>query len=67
MLTNPLLMLYRDKGALDAPCSTYTMVKAILKDTDTVIAESSDTVFIEGNHYFPAEAIKVDLPVSDTT
>lgn len=43
------------------------MVKAILKDTDTVIAESSDTVFIEGNHYFPAEAIKVDLPVSDTT
>jgi uncharacterized protein (DUF427 family) len=26
----------------------------------TVVAESSDTVFVEGNHYFPPVAIKVD-------
>jgi len=25
---------------------------------DTVIAESSDTIVIEGNHYFPPSAIK---------
>ena len=25
---------------------------------DTVIAESDDTVVVEGNHYFPADAIK---------
>lgn len=27
----------------------------------TVIAESDDTVVVEGNHYFPAEAVKVQL------
>jgi uncharacterized protein (DUF427 family) len=41
------------------------MVKAIIGDT--VVAESSETVFIEGNHYFPPEAIKVDLSISETT
>ncbi|KAN0123489.1 hypothetical protein V8E52_002821 [Russula decolorans] len=41
------------------------MVKAVIDDT--VVAESSETVLIEGNHYFPPEAIKVDLSVSDTT
>ena len=25
---------------------------------DTVIAESDDTVLVEGNHYFPADALK---------
>ena len=25
---------------------------------DTVIAESNDTVVVEGNHYFPAAALK---------
>lgn len=33
----------------------------------TVIAESSDTVVIEGNHYFPPESVKADfLQPSDT-
>jgi len=32
------------------------MVKAIWNST--VIAESDDTVIVEGNHYFPADAIK---------
>ena len=32
------------------------MVKAIWNDT--IIAESDDTVVVEGNHYFPADAIK---------
>jgi uncharacterized protein (DUF427 family) len=41
------------------------MVKVIINDT--VVAESSETVFIEGNHYFSPEAIKVDLSISDTT
>ncbi|WP_420464794.1 DUF427 domain-containing protein [Panacagrimonas sp.] len=27
---------------------------------DTVIAESDDTVVVEGNHYFPPDAIKQD-------
>ena len=30
-------------------------MKAIWKDT--VIAESDDTVVVEGNHYFPADAL----------
>lgn len=31
-------------------------MKAIWKDT--VLAESDDTIVIEGNHYFPPDAIK---------
>jgi uncharacterized protein (DUF427 family) len=27
----------------------------------TVIAESDDTVLVEGNHYFPAESVRQDL------
>jgi uncharacterized protein (DUF427 family) len=45
----------------------FTMVKVIIKDSDTVVAEASETVYIEGNHYFTLEAIKVDLSISDTT
>jgi uncharacterized protein (DUF427 family) len=39
-------------------------MKAIWKDT--VIAESSDTVVVEGNHYFPIESVKRDLLVPST-
>jgi len=28
---------------------------------DTVIAESDDTIVVEGNHYFPPEAVNQDL------
>ncbi len=35
------------------------MVKAVWNDT--VLAESDDTVVVEGNHYFPADAIKPAL------
>jgi uncharacterized protein (DUF427 family) len=28
---------------------------------DTVIAESDDTVVVEGNHYFPPSALRQDL------
>ncbi|MDX2286387.1 MAG: DUF427 domain-containing protein [Bacteroidia bacterium] len=31
-------------------------MKAIWKDT--VIAESADTVVVEGNHYFPADSLR---------
>lgn len=35
---------------------------------DTVIAESDDTVVVEGNHYFPLAAVNADyLVASDTT
>jgi len=34
-------------------------MKAVWKDT--VIAESNDTVVVEGNHYFPVDAVKADL------
>lgn len=34
-------------------------MKAIWKDT--VIAESADTVVVEGNHYFPLESVNRDL------
>ena len=33
-------------------------MKAISKDT--VIAESADTVLVEGNHYFPASSLNRD-------
>jgi uncharacterized protein (DUF427 family) len=32
---------------------------------DTVIAESDDTVLVEGNHYFPVSALRREL-LSDT-
>lgn len=42
------------------------MVKAIWNDT--VIAEADDTVVVEGNHYFPPDAVKAEyLKPSDTT
>ncbi|MEM0955192.1 MAG: DUF427 domain-containing protein [Pseudomonadota bacterium] len=41
-------------------------MKAIWKDT--IIAESDDTVVVEGNHYFPAEALHAEFfSASDTT
>lgn len=44
----------------------YSKMKAIWKDT--VIAQSDDTLVIEGNHYFPAEsAVSEFLTDSDTT
>jgi uncharacterized protein (DUF427 family) len=33
---------------------------------DTVIASSTDTVVVEGNHYFPREAVTAELIGSDT-
>jgi uncharacterized protein (DUF427 family) len=33
---------------------------------DTVIASSDDTVVVEGNHYFPREAVTAELIPSDT-
>ena len=42
------------------------MVQAIWNGT--VIAESDDTVMVEGNHYFPPSSVKADLlEVVDTT
>ena len=34
---------------------------------DTVIAESTDTVVVEGNHYFAREAVTAELIESDTS
>ena len=28
---------------------------------DTIIAQSDDTVVVEGNHYFPVDSVKADL------
>ena len=35
------------------------MARAIWKDT--VIADSDSTVLVEGNHYFPAASVKMEL------
>ena len=34
------------------------MARAIWNDT--VVAESDDTVVVEGNHYFPADAVRAE-------
>ncbi len=34
-------------------------MKAMWKDT--ILAESEDTIFIEGNHYFPPESIRQEF------
>jgi uncharacterized protein (DUF427 family) len=39
-------------------------VKAIWNDT--VIAESDDTVVVEGNHYFPASSVKPDIELAES-
>lgn len=43
------------------------MVKAVWNDV--VIAESNETVVVEGNHYFPKSSVRSDLlkPSSKTT
>ena len=33
----------------------------------TTIAESDDTVVVEGNHYFPVESLRTDLTRESTT
>ncbi|MDE2275435.1 MAG: DUF427 domain-containing protein [Burkholderiales bacterium] len=33
----------------------------------TVVAESSDTVVVEGNHYFPADALKREYVLPSNT
>jgi uncharacterized protein (DUF427 family) len=33
----------------------------------SVIAESADTVVVEGNHYFPRESVTAELVESETT
>ena len=39
------------------------MAKAMWNDH--VIAESDNTVVVEGNHYFPPESVKVGVPESE--
>ncbi|MBB2988355.1 DUF427 domain-containing protein [Terracoccus luteus] len=34
---------------------------------DTVIAESDDTVVVEGNHYFPRSSVREDVLVDSDT
>lgn len=41
------------------------MVRAVWQGS--VIAESEDTVVVEGNHYFPRADVKLDLFVSTDT
>lgn len=41
------------------------MVKAIWKDV--VVAQSNETIVVEGNHYFPPEAIHKDYFKSSNT
>ncbi len=40
-------------------------MKALWKNT--VIADSSDTVVLEGNHYFPAASVRQDLLLASHT
>ncbi len=40
-------------------------MKAVWKGT--VVAQSDDTVVVEGNHYFPAEAVKKEYLLSSNT
>ena len=40
-------------------------MKAVWKGT--VVAESKDTVVVEGNHYFPADSIKRELLLPSNT
>ena len=53
------------RAPLSTPYALTTMVQALVGST--VVAESSETVIVEGNHYFPPESIMVDLTSSDTT
>jgi uncharacterized protein (DUF427 family) len=34
---------------------------------ETIIAESNDTIVVEGNHYFPPQAVKQDLLKDSST
>lgn len=40
-------------------------MKAIWKGT--IVAESDDTVVVEGNHYFPAEALRREFTLASNT
>ena len=49
----------RDQGKWDACGPTKNNMKAIWNNT--TIAESDDTVVVEGNHYFPKNSIKPEF------
>jgi uncharacterized protein (DUF427 family) len=51
-------------GHLFEPDKEWPM-KAIWNDV--VVAESNDTVLVEGNHYFPADALRRDLVLPSHT
>ncbi len=37
------------------------MPSAIAKIDDTIVAQSDDTIKVEGNHYFPKDSVNFDL------
>lgn len=41
------------------------MVKVFVDDV--LLADSKDTVFVEGNHYFPPESLSKDVPFKPST
>jgi uncharacterized protein (DUF427 family) len=53
-------------GKDDHACCVVA-VMATATWNDTVIATSDDTVVVEGNHYFPRDAVSAELVESDTT
>jgi len=59
-LNNALILFIKDKVA-PAVSISYTeyIMKAIWNGH--VIAESNDTIVVEGNHYFPADSIKKEF------
>jgi uncharacterized protein (DUF427 family) len=61
------LPILRGEGAMHVPrYGADVMIKAIWNGA--VIAESADTVIIEGNHYFPPSSVKPEfLKPSQTT
>ena len=40
------------------------MPSAIAKIDDVVVADSDDTIKVEGNHYFPTESVNFDVMTS---
>jgi len=44
-----------------------TIVAATLKGSDTVLAKSESTIFLEGNYYFPPDDVKKGALTNSTT
>lgn len=64
-LKHPFIKKWAGKSLFDKNICLFKNMKAIIENE--IIAQSNDTIEIEGNHYFPPESISEEFLVMSST